>query len=165
MPIKRLPVAIFCIGLFSGIAVLSGSPASGVGTASAQSAATPEAQASEQDAVQPLRDYYAWINQKKYTEAFAVWEKREDGNAANGQSFEAFESGFGDTASVSVAIGAPNEMEGAAGSNFIEIPVVISATSTDGQRQKFAGTYTLRSSNMAEDKSWHIYAAKVKKVK
>ena len=130
------------------------------GTAQAQSTQTGVA-----DAVQPLRDYYAWINQKKYTEAFAVWEKREDGNAANGQSFEAFESGFGDTASVSVEFGAPGEMEGAAGSDFIEIPVVISATSTDGRRQKFAGIYTMRSSNMAEDKSWHIYAAKVKKVK
>jgi hypothetical protein len=161
MPFKHLPaaIAIMCIGLFSA------SPASLVGGASAQSDATAEAQTGVADAIQPLRDYYAWINQKKYTEAFAVWEKREDGNAANGQSFEAFESGFGDTASVTVEIGAPGEIEGAAGSNFIEIPVVISATSTGGQRQKFAGTYTLRSSNMAEDKSWHIYAARVKKVK
>jgi hypothetical protein len=117
-----------------------------------------------QDAVQLIRNYYRWINQKKYQGAFNIWEKREDGHAANGQSFEKFESGFGDTASVSVEIGAPGEIEGAAGSNYIQIPVVISATSTDGSQQKFAGTYTMRSSNMADDKSWYINSARVRKM-
>ncbi|HEX7107617.1 MAG TPA: hypothetical protein VF224_00120 [Aestuariivirga sp.] len=119
----------------------------------------------EQDAVQLIRNYYRWINQKKYAGAFGIWEKREDGNAANGQSFEKFENGFSDTASVSVDIGEPGEIEGAAGSNYIEIPVVISALTKSGQAQKFAGTYTMRSSNMADDKSWYIYSAKVRKVK
>jgi hypothetical protein len=82
----------------------------------------------------------------------------------NGQSFEKFVGGFSDTASVSVEIGAPGEIEGAAGSNYIQIPVIISATSTDGSQQKFAGTYTMRSSNMADDKSWYINSAKVRKV-
>jgi len=129
-------------------------------TAQAQSAPS-----TAEDAVQLIRNYYRWINEKKYPGAFNIWEKREDGNAANGQSFETFESGFSDTASVSVEIGAPGEIEGAAGSNYIEIPVVISATSTDGSQQEFAGTYTMRSSSMADDKSWYIHSAKVKKVK
>ena len=86
-----------------------------------------------EDAVQLIRNYYRWINQKKYQGAFNIWEKREDGNAANGQSFEKFESGFSDTASVSVEIGEPGEIEGAAGSNYIEIPVVISARDEIGQ--------------------------------
>ena len=119
----------------------------------------------EQDAVQLIRNYYRWINQKKYAGAFGIWEKHEDGNAANGQSFEKFESGFSDTASVSVEIGEPGEIEGAAGSNYIEIPVVISAVTTSGRKQKFAGTYTMRSSNVADDRSWYIYSAKVKKMK
>ena len=117
------------------------------------------------DAVQLIRNYYRWINQKKYEGAFGIWEKREDGNAANGQSFEKFESGFGDTASVSVEIGEPGEIEGAAGSNYIEIPVVISAMTQSGHGQKFAGTYTMRSSNVADDRSWYIYSAKVREVK
>lgn len=118
-----------------------------------------------QDAVQLIRNYYRWINQKKYEGAFGIWEKREDGNAANGQSFVKFKNGFGDTATVSVEIGEPGEIEGAAGSNYIEIPVVISATTKSGQAQKFAGTYTMRSSNVADDRSWYIYSAKVRKVK
>ncbi len=81
-----------------------------------------------EDAIQLIRNYYRWINQKKYRGAFNIWEKREDGNAVNGQSFQTFESGFSDTASVSVEIGEPGEIEGAAGSNYIQIPVVISAT-------------------------------------
>ena len=141
-----------------GTLVASSTPL--VGSAQAQSAPS-----TAEDAVQLIRNYYRWINEKKYPGAFNIWEKGEDGNAANGQSFETFESGFSDTASVSVAIGAPGEIEGAAGSNYIEIPVVISATSTDGSQQKFAGTYTMRSSNVAEDRSWYINSAKVKKVK
>ena len=117
-----------------------------------------------EDAVQLIRNYYRWINQKKYQGAFNIWEQREDGYAANGQSFEKFAGGFSDTASVSVEIGEPGEIEGAAGSNYIKIPVVISAMTKSGQAQKFAGTYTMRSSNMADDKSWYIYSAKVWKV-
>ena len=118
-----------------------------------------------QDPVQLIRNYYRWINQKKYAGAFAIWEMREDGTAVNGQSFAKFKSGFSDTAAVSVEIGEPGEIEGAAGSNYMEIPVVISAISKSGRLQKFAGTYTMRSSNVAEDTSWYIYSAKVKKVK
>ena len=118
-----------------------------------------------QDPVQLIRNYYRWINQKKYAGAFAIWEMREDGTAVNGQSFAKFKSGFSDTAAVSVEIGEPGEIEGAAGSNYIEIPVVISAISKSGRLQKFAGTYTMRSSNVADDTSWYIYSAKVKKVK
>ena len=117
-----------------------------------------------QDPVQLIRNYYRWINQKKYAGAFAIWEMREDGTAVNGQTFEKFKSGFNDTSAVSVEIGEPGEIEGAAGSNYIEIPVAISAISASGHLQKFEGTYTMRSSNMADDKSWYIYSAKVKKV-
>jgi hypothetical protein len=155
---SNFSVAILNILLVTG--TLAVNPAPLVSMAIAQSVPY-----TEQDAVQLIRNYYRWINQKKYQGAFNIWEKRGDGNAVNGQSFEKFESGFSDTASVSVEIGKPGEIEGAAGSNYIEIPVVISAMTTSGQAQKFAGIYTMRSSNMADDKSWYIYSAKVRKVK
>ena len=149
---------------FAGLALLACFSATGQ-TSFVEIAHAQSVSSTEQDAVQLIRNYYRWINQKKYAGAFGIWEKREDGNAANGQSFEKFENGFSDTASVSVEIGEPGEIEGAAGSNYIEIPVVISAKTKLGQTQKFAGTYTMRSSNMADDKSWYIYSAKVRKVK
>lgn len=118
-----------------------------------------------QDAVQLIRNYYRWIDGKKYEGAFNIWEKQGDGRAANGQSFEKFRAGFSDTAGVSVEVGAPGEIEGAAGSSYIEIPVIISATTASGKVQKFEGTYTMRSSNLADDRSWYIHSAKVRKVK
>ncbi len=159
MPLKRPQIAALCLGLLPAVSLFAGQPMQLIGSACAQSTST-----TAEDAVQLIRNYYRWINQKKYQGAFNIWEKDVDGNAVNGQSFEKFESGFSDTASVSVEIGAPGEIEGAAGSNYVEIPVVISATSTDGSRQKFAGSYTMRSSNMADDKSWYINSAKVRKV-
>lgn len=155
----RLKIAAAYLGLLLAVSFFAGNLAPLVGFAEAQSASS-----TAEDAVQLIRNYYRWINQKKYQGAFNIWEKGEDGNAVNGQSFEKFAGGFSDTASVSVEVGAPGEIEGAAGSNYIQIPVVISATSTDGSQQKFAGTYTMRSSNMADDKSWYINSAKVRKV-
>ncbi|MBZ0262296.1 MAG: hypothetical protein K8F90_17050 [Hyphomicrobiales bacterium] len=160
MPFKRFRIAAICLGLFPAISWFGGELNSLAGAAHAQSASS-----TAEDTVQLIRNYYRWINQKKYQGAFSIWEKRGDGNAVNGQSFEKFAGGFGDTAAVSVEIGEPGAVEGAAGSNYIQIPVVISAASTDGSQQEFAGTYTMRSSNMADDKRWNIYSAKVKKVK
>ena len=155
---SNFSAVMLCLMVVMGVDGIGSDPS--VGEAIAQSVPS-----TAQDAVQLIRNYYRWINQKKYAGAFGIWEKREDGNAANGQNFEKFESGFSDTASVSVEIGEPGEIEGAAGSNYIEIPVVISATTTSGQAQKFVGTYTMRSSNMSDDKSWYIYSAKVRKAK
>ena len=154
MRFKRFQVTALCLGL-----LFASQPTPLVGIAQAQSAPS-----TAEDAAQLIRNYYRWINQKKYQGAFNIWEKREDGYAVNGQSFENFASGFSDTASVSVEIGAPGEIEGAAGSNYIEIPVVILAQTKSGKAQKFAGAYTMRLSNMADDKSWYIYSAKVRKV-
>ena len=155
----RLKIAAVYFGILSTASLFAGSPAPLITVAHAQSVPS-----TEQDAVQLIRNYYRWINQKKYAGAFAIWEMQEDGRAVNGQTFEKFKSGFSDTAAVSVEIGEPSDIEGAAGSNYIEIQVVISAINTSGKLQKFAGTYTMRSSNMADDHSWYIYSAKVKKL-
>ena len=159
MSFRRFQIAALCLGLLSAVSFFAGNPAPLIGASQAQSVPS-----TAEDAVQLISNCYRWINQKKYQGAFNIWEKREDGFAANGQSFDEFESGFSDTASVSVEIGAPGEIEGAAGSNYIEIPVVISAVTKSGKAQKFAGAYTMRSSNMADDRSWYIYSAKVRKV-
>lgn len=156
----HLKIAAAYLGLLLVVSFFAVNSVPFAGIAYAQSASSTAA-----DAVQLIRNYYRWINQKKYQGAFNIWEKREDGYAVNGQSFEKFAGGFSDTASVSVEIGEPGEIEGAAGSNYIEIPVVILAQTKSAKAQKFAGTYTMRSSNMADDRSWYIYSAKVRKVK
>ena len=159
MPLRQHRTKVILLGLLLAMDLFTTCLNSSVIPAHAQSAPSTAG-----DAVQLIRNYYRWINQKKYEGAFNIWEKRDDGYAVNGQNFEKFAGGFNDTASVSVEIGEPSEIEGAAGSNYIQIPVVISATSTDGSQQKFAGSYTMRSSNMADDRSWYIHSAKVRKV-
>ena len=160
--VKTVPSKLSSVILSLAIVIgtLAVNPTPLVRVAYAQSASS-----TAEDAVQLIRNYYRWINQKKYQGAFNIWEKREDGYAVNGQSFDNFAGGFSDTASVSVEFGAPSEIEGAAGSSYIDVPVVILAMTKSGQAQKFAGVYTMRSSNMAGDRSWYIYSAKVRKVK
>jgi hypothetical protein len=56
-------------------------------------------------------------------------------------------------------------VEGAAGSRYVEIPVEITATLTDGTVQHFTGTFTLRRSVVpgatADQLAWSIYSAEV----
>jgi len=56
-----------------------------------------------------------------------------------------------------------SRVEGAASSRYIEVPVVIEATTVDGESQRFAGTYTLRRTVVdgasEESRRWHLYSA------
>ena len=93
------------------------------------------------DAVAVLERYYRAIDQGDYADAYALWS---DGGRASGQEFAAFAAGFDDTASVAVDVGAPGRVEGAAGSRYVSIPVVVRATHDDGSEHRYAGDYTLR---------------------
>ncbi len=58
-------------------------------------------------------------------------------------SLEAYAAGYADTTSVEIRTGAPLE-EGAAGSLYYLLPVAISAERRDGSYAQFAGCYTVR---------------------
>jgi len=72
-------------------------------------------------------------------------------------------SGFANTAQVALQAGVPGPMEGAAGSRYIEIPVMIDATQRDGSVRRYTGVYTLRRAVVdgATDaqRAWHIASA------
>jgi hypothetical protein len=109
-----------------------------------------------------IQHYYDLIAAGQYREAYELWG---EGGRASGQSFEEFRAGYAETASVSVGIGKPGRIEGAAGSRYVSIPVVINATTTAGERQRFTGSYTLRrvvveGASPAEMR-WHIYSAEI----
>jgi len=57
---------------------------------------------------------------------------------------------------------------GRRGSRYVEIPVRITAVTTDGARQAFIGTYTLRRSVVdgatPEQRAWRIHSAKIRPV-
>ena len=113
-----------------------------------------------------VRDYYVAIDARDYRRAYSAWERA---GAASGRSFNAFQRGFDSTAAVSVHLGEPGRIEGAAGSRYIDIPVDITARTTGGGVQRFRGTYTLRRAEVTgatlEQRTWHIYSAHIRSVK
>jgi hypothetical protein len=128
------------------------------GSDSRSGAALPDTAA----AIAIIEQYYAAINSGEYRRAYSFWS---DSGAASGLSFEEFTEGFAETAEVHVEVGAPGRIEGAAGSRYVTLPVVITAVTADGARQSFAGTYTLRRGVVdgatAEQRSWRIHSADI----
>ena len=109
--------------------------------------------------------YYNAIAARDYRRAYALWG---DSGRSSGQTYEEFARGFENTATVTVEVGAPGRIEGAAGSQYVEVPVVIRATTRSGEQQRFEGTYTLRRSNVdgatPEQRRWHIHSADISEV-
>jgi hypothetical protein len=109
-----------------------------------------------------IRQYYAAINAGNFRKAYELWSEKGE---ASKKSFEEFRSGFAETSSVTVDIGKPGDMEGAAGSRYITIPVTIRAKLKNGKEQNFAGEYVLRRSVVdgatAEQRAWRIYSANI----
>lgn len=109
-----------------------------------------------------VKAYYRAIAEGQYRSAYQFWESN---GAASGKSFDEFRAGFSETAAVELIPGAPGRVEGAAGSQYLEIPVRVVARLRNGASQVFVGTYTLRRSVVdgaaPEQRAWHIYSAKL----
>lgn len=112
------------------------------------------------DAVAVIRDYYRAIDGLDYAHAWSLWS---DGGRSSGQSPQQFADGFANTAHVTVETGQPGDMEAAAGSRFIQVPVTIEALTRDGGTQRYTGTYTLRRAVVdgatPEQRAWRIASA------
>jgi len=109
-----------------------------------------------------VRRYYAAINGRDYDSAYGLWGRR---GAASGQTRGQFAAGFAGTTRVSVVIGDSVRVEGAAGSQYATVPVVVDAVLESGERQRFAGSYTLRRAMVdgasADERRWHIESAQL----
>jgi hypothetical protein len=118
---------------------------------------------SAEDAASVIRAYYHAINERRYGDAYRLWDSE---GAASGKSLDAFRDGFARTTEVGAVFGAPGLIEGAAGSRYVDIPVRITAVAADRGRQAFSGTYTLRRSVVdgatPEQRAWRIYSAKIR---
>jgi hypothetical protein len=104
--------------------------------------------------------YYGAINARDYPRAYLMWG---DSGRSSGQSYDAFAKGFAQTKQAEVELGAAGRVEGAAGSRYVEVPVTVVSTQTDGSVKCFAGTYTLRrvvvDGATAAQRAWHIDSA------
>ena len=120
----------------------------------------------QQAAVQVIRDYYSAINRRDYRQAYLLWDG--EGTASH-QSFEQFKQGFDNTVSTTVTVGEPGQIDGAAGSLYVEIPVTITAVTQSGTQAQFRGSYVLRRVNAIpgstpEEQKWHLYSARITQV-
>lgn len=115
-------------------------------------------------AIAVVKSYYEAIDARDFDRAWSFWGE----TGAPGQTRAKFEEGFARTRGVMVTTGEPSRIEAAAGSRYVEIPVVIVAQTTDGMEQ-FKGSYTLRRSVVdgatAAQRRWHLYRATIEKVR
>ncbi len=81
-----------------------------------------------QQAVQVIRDYYNEIARRDYARAYSAWGSN---GAASQQSFEQFQQGFANIACVAVEVGEPGIPDAGAGSIYIEVPVTVTAITTN----------------------------------
>jgi hypothetical protein len=109
------------------------------------------------DALGLLQAYYQAINDRNYPRAYSLWE---DNGASSQQDYTAFVQGFARTARVELVVGEARS-EGAAGSVYTSVPVVLFAYQQDGLRKAFCGTYELRRSNLPpfESIGWRLFSA------
>ena len=157
---RRLPSLLFIV------AALLGGCTRAAGTHGV-AVPSPGGSASDaQEAAGVVRRYYEAIHAGDFRRAYALWG---EGGAASGQTFEAFAAGFARTARVEAEVGEPGRVEGAAGSRYVEVPVVIRAVTDAGEKQRFEGTYTLRRTVVdgatPEQRRWHLYKADVKRIR
>lgn len=114
-----------------------------------------------QAAIDVVHEYYEAINARDFRKAYELWSGRGE---ASKQTFEEFRDGFANTEKVEVdTSGEPGDLEGAAGSQYVKIPLRLKATTKDGRVQNFWGEYTLRRSMVdgatAEQREWRFYSA------
>ena len=109
-----------------------------------------------------VRRYYAAIDSRRYEDAYAFWS---DSGRASGKTANAFAAGFAQTATTRVTIGDSVHIEGAAGSQYATVPVVVDATLRSGEQQRFTGEYVLRRAiadgASVEQRKWRIYSARL----
>jgi membrane-bound inhibitor of C-type lysozyme len=113
---------------------------------------------SAQGAANVVQTYYALVGEKKYAEAWKLWS---DAGRASGVTQDQFVRGFAAYRAYNAQVGGPSEIEGAAGSLYVEVPVVIYGRWADGRELHQSGKATLRRVNdvpgsSAEQRQWHI---------
>jgi hypothetical protein len=113
---------------------------------------------SAQGAAQVVQTYFALIEAGKYRQAWALWS---DGGKASGKAADAFAGSFDTYAEYHAQIGAPGRIEGAAGSVYVDVPVVTYGRLKSGAAFNRKGKVTLRRCNdvpgcTAEQREWRI---------
>ena len=90
-----------------------------------------------------ITSFYNAISRQEMTRAWSYYRHDDPTDAASTAKFDEFAKGYADTASVTLLTGV-EQPDGAAGSVYYTLPVAIDAVSNSGTHTQFAGCYTLR---------------------
>jgi len=119
---------------------------------------------SAQGAGQVLQLFGGLLEQRKFAEARKLWS---DGGKASGMSEAEFIAAYDKYAEIHSEVGAPGQMEGAAGSAYVDIPFRLYGKLKTGGTFNMVGPITLRRVNdvpgsTEEQRRWHIYQSGLK---
>jgi membrane-bound inhibitor of C-type lysozyme len=120
---------------------------------------------SAQGAADVVQTYYAHLGARAYGKAWSLWG--EGGQASGKASTAAFAKSFDRYASYNAQVGAAGEIEGAAGSLYVSVPVVIYGRLKSGAEVHEKGEAQLRRANdvpgsTAAQRKWHIVKIETK---
>lgn len=115
-------------------------------------------------AARRLQDYCDAVATRRFADAFAYWG---NGGQDSGQTFAQFRDSFAKYAAYDCDIGNPGDMEGAAGSSYVTIPLKVTGVLAKGGGFVLEGPMTLRRVNdidgsTAEQRRWHIVSSGLK---
>jgi hypothetical protein len=175
-PVAPTPIAAAQVATRSSVAPAASTPvtstpvtstpvtSTAATVAAAQSQANAQGEAYENLAspVDLLASYFNAVELQEYERAYSYWQQPP-------LEYEAFASGYADTATVQLIVQPPTRIEGAAGSLYAAIPTFLIARHHDGSVHSFAGCMVTRKSNLAspdtaEADAWHIYQARLGEV-
>jgi hypothetical protein len=117
---------------------------------------------SAQGAANVMQTYFALIGEKKFDEAWELWNgEPTDGANATGMTKAQFVAEMNRYYQYSAQIGAPGQAEGAAGSIYVAVPVQIYGRLKTGEAFHQRGDATLRRVNDVDgsterQRQWHI---------
>ncbi len=118
---------------------------------------------SGQGAGQVLQQFGGLLEQRRFGEAYRLWS---DGGRASGLTEAQFIDAYDKYAEIHSEVGAPGEMEGAAGSAYVDIPFRLYGKLKGGEPFNLVGPVTLRrvndvSGSTEEQRRWHIYKSEL----
>ena len=121
---------------------------------------------SAQCAADVVQTYFALIGEKKYAQAWALWG---DGGKASGMTAEQFAASFDKYSQYYGNVGAPGDLEGAAGSSYVEVPAIAFGRLKTGAQFNLKGPITLKRVNdvpgsTPEQRKWRIQTSGLKPV-
>ena len=121
---------------------------------------------SAQGAADVVQTYFALIGEKKYAQAWALWG---DGGKASGMTAEQFAASFDKYSQYYGNVGAPGDLEGAAGSSYVEVPAIAFGRLKTGAQFNLKGPITLKRVNdvpgsTPEQRKWRIQTSGLKPV-